>query len=124
MAHNLYDLFLYKKNYFVKLEKMPMMSETQMRFNKELFKAQTKCLFRINVVFGIMSAFIVINSYLFIQKGDGIILICLDKNIWQPLDGLGTLFVAAHQVLIMLQVKYSQYVLITIPARMKLFKQN
>ena len=71
-----------------------------------------------------MSAFIVINSYLFIQKGDGIILICLDKNIWQPLDGLGTLFVAAHQVLIMLQVKYSQYVLITIPARMKLFKQN
>ena len=66
MAHNLYDLFLYKKNYFVKLDKMPMMSDTQMRFNKELFKAQTECLFIMNVVFGIMSVFIVTNSYLHI----------------------------------------------------------
>ena len=37
VAHVMYDMFLYKKNYFVKLDKMPMMSENQMRFNKELF---------------------------------------------------------------------------------------
>ena len=39
VIHNLYDLFLYNKNYLVNLNKMPPMSANRLRFNKELFLA-------------------------------------------------------------------------------------
>ena len=124
VAHVMYDMFLYKKNYFVKLHKMPMMSENQMRFNKELFEKQTKCLLIINIIFGVLSTFIVVNSYLFIQGGDGIVVLCYQEKAWQALNFIGTAFVGIHQILIMLQIKMSQHVLIKIPAGMKLFFQN
>ena len=37
---------------------------------------------------------------------------------------MGTIFIGAHQLLIMMQIKMSQQVLIKIPASMDLFAQN
>ena len=37
---------------------------------------------------------------------------------------MGTIFIGAHQLLIMMQIKMSQQVLIKIPAKMDLFAQN
>ena len=124
VLHQVYDIFLYNKNYFVKLDNMPPMSSNRLRFNKDLFKAQTKCLFIINIIFGVVSTVVVLFSYAFIQDGNGIFILCYNTNQWEALNFMGTIFIGAHQLLIMMQIKMSQQVLIKIPASMDLFAQN
>lgn len=122
VLHNLYDLFLYKRNYLVKLDKLPPPSECNMRFNKDLFKRQTFCLLLINIVFGVMGLTVLVCSYVFIAGKEGIHVVCIDGVVWQPLDIFGTIFIAAHQALIMMQVKMMLTVLYRIPNGMGLFR--
>ena len=107
VVHNLYDFFLFKENYFVDLDKMPPPSENRLRFNKDLFLLQTKLLFAINIVFGVVSILVIVFSFAFIQNGNGIYVLCYQETSWAALDFIGTCFIAAHQMLIMMQVSMS-----------------
>ena len=91
----------------MKLDNMPPMSSNRLRFNKDLFKAQTKCLFIINIIFGVVSTAVVLFSYAFIQDGNGIFILCYNTNQWEALNFMGTIFIGAHQLLIMMQIKMS-----------------
>lgn len=122
VVHQLYDFFLYSRNYLVKVEKLPAPDITNMRYNKDLFEKQTKCLLIINVLFGLISILVVVFSYCYIASKDGIHVLCIGGFEWQALDFVGTLFIGAHQLLIMMQVKMSQYVLVKIPERLNLFQ--
>ena len=122
VVHQIYDLFLYQRNYLVKFENLPPTSQNKLRFNKELFLSQTKCLLLINIIFGVVSIMLVVFSYVYIAGQDGIHVLCLDGRVWQPLDNAGTLFVGAHQLLIMMQIKMSQQVLVKIPQKLGLFE--
>jgi hypothetical protein len=104
------------------------MSKNKLRFNKELFEKQSKCLLYGNLVFGVISVLTVASGYFIInrqnQPGTKQHLLCLRGFEWVYLGPIGNIFGTLHQLLILMQINITQYVLVRIPRNMGLFEHE
>jgi hypothetical protein len=109
-------------------ENLPFMSKNKLRFNKELFEKQSKCLLYGNLVFGVISVLTVASGYFIInrqnQPGTKQHLLCLRGFEWVYLGPIGNIFGTLHQLLILMQINITQYVLVRIPRNMGLFEHD
>ena len=128
VINHAYRLWMrYCVDYLIDMEYMKKnipMSADRLRFNNGLFERQTSQLNRINVIFSFCGILIFFGSYMFIEDPTvgGQNILCLNGNEWAPLDIVGTIFVLSHQLLIMLQIKLCQSVIVDIPMEFEIFE--
>ena len=68
LVHQVYDVFLHFKGYMINWEELPCKSPNQLRYNKELFEKQAKCLFFGNLLYGAVSITIVCFGFFIINR--------------------------------------------------------
>ena len=126
--HQFYDIYLACHDYMVDYENLPPMSWNKLKFNTELFKAQTKFLFYGNLFFGLLSMFTVASGYFIINRqhmeGTNQHLLCLHGYEWIYLSPVGNVFGTLHQLLVLMQINITQFVLVRLPDRMEIFKHD
>ena len=128
LLHQVFDIYLYCNDYMIDWENLPFISKNRLRYNPELFKKQAKALMIGNLVFGVISALTVASGYFIInrmhQEGTKQHLLCLHGTEWIYLTPVGNVFGTLHQLLILMQINITQYVLVRIPRNMGLFKNE
>lgn len=104
---------------------LPFLSKNKLNFNKELFTKQAKFLMIGNIVFGLISVLTVASGYFIMNRqniaGSKQHLLCLNGNEWIYLSPVGNIFGTLHQLLVLMQINITQYVLVRIPRNMGLF---
>ena len=127
LCHQVYDIYLSRHGYLIDWENLPFMSKNKLRFNRELFEKQSKCLFIGNLVFGVISILTVASGYFIINRQNNPDktqhLLCVHGHEWIYLSKIGNIFGTLHQLLILMQINITQYVLVRIPRNLGLFKQ-
>ena len=97
-------------------------------FNPELFQKQSKCLLWGCLVFGCISVLTVASGYFIVNRshheGTNQHLLCYEGYEWIFLSPVGNIFCTLHQLLVLLQINITQYVLVRIPRNMGLFDQS
>jgi len=99
LAHQIYDLVLYRWDYMITENDFPPKSYDSLKYNMELFHKQTKCLFWSSIVFGSLSLFTVIMGFEVInnqRNGVQEHLVCVDGEHWKFTSTLGAGFVTCH----------------------------
>ena len=104
-----------------------MMHINGLWYNKALYQKQMKFLFYTNLLFGSFSIITIAVGFKFINDigndpEQASVLVCYNGNVWIENNFGGTLFMMCHQILILLQINGSQFVLIRIPDGLELFK--
>jgi len=83
-------------------ENLPFKSFNQLRYNPELFRAQSKCLMYGNLVFGIVASVVVILGFLVLNQTeeeklrDGTHIQCFDGDEWLFQTAVGNIFGMLH----------------------------
>ena len=125
LAHQVYDIFLACNGYMIDWDNLPYMSQNKLQYNKELFQKQTKALLIGNLVFGVISILTVASGYFIInrQKEEGATqhLLCVHGTEWIYMSPIGNIFGTLHQLLILMQINITQYVLVKCPRNAGLF---
>ena len=128
LTHQMYDIYLYCIGYLVDWEHIPPISKDRLRFNKKLFERQTSALLKGNIVFGVLSILTVAAGYFIINKQNQpnthLHLLCIHGYEWIYLSPVGNLFGTFHQVLILMQINITQYVMVKIPRWEGVFEAN
>ena len=103
----------------VDYENLPATSLNKLNFNKDLFQKQTKVLMIGNIIFGIFSILTVAAGYFIINRqhipGANQHLLCLHSYEWIYLSPVGNIFGTLHQILVLMQINITQYVLVRLP---------
>ena len=73
LTHHIYDIYLKYHGFMINWNSLPAMPyDNKLRFNQDLFRKQVKCLFFGNLLFGTLSALIIIFGFFIINRqGDG-----------------------------------------------------
>ena len=125
VAQQIYDLWLACNNYQIDYANLPFISQNKLRYNKELFEKQSKCLLIANMFFGALSICTVAAGYLIINRqfkeGINQHLLCINGNEWVYMSLLGNIFGTMLQLLILMQINITQYVLVRVPRNLGLF---
>lgn len=127
VVHQAYDLWLSRHDYMINFKELPATSANGLRYNKELFDAQTKCLFKANLIFGILSMLTASTGYFIMNRqsdsGSKEHLMCYEGTQWVYMSHLGNLLGTMHQALILMQINITQFVLVKIPRNMEIFNK-
>ena len=113
----------------IKWDDLPPISSDKLRYNKELVRAQLKVLFFGNLLFGILSILTVFTG-LYVMNDNHLDetkmshIFCVNHWEWINNDVWGMLFITMHQMLILLQINLSQYVMVRIPWNMGVFEED
>ena len=123
--------FMYCKDYMIEKDChgnsiIPEQSINRLHFNEKLFRSQIKILQYANLFFSVVIIFLI---------GAGInmathpyyirsITCTHRKGEWKPETVFGNIFQISHQILILLQINVSQYVLIRLPRNDGIFVKN
>ena len=110
-------------------DELPPISNDKLRYNKELVRAQLKVLFIGNLLFGILSmSTVFIGLYVMndahLEDTTKAHLFCVNHWEWINNDIWGMLFITLHQMLILLQINLSQYVMVRIPWNQGVFEED
>ena len=128
LGTNIFNFFLYKNNYLVDFKTCPPISANKLRFNKELFDNQTAVLYWAIIIFALLStsSIIVGISFFFTESDPSTAknLLCLHGHEWGFLSLLGFAFGISIQLLVLLQINVSQYVLVRTPYNMGIFEND
>ena len=128
LIHQLYDGYMKSRNYYLDFDNMPPISKDRLRYNRELFKQQTGCLFWANLIFGIVSICCVSTGWLIMNKQNDPEarqhLLCYGGSEWIYLSLTGMCLGTCHQLLILTQINITQFVLVKIPRNMGIFHQD
>ena len=68
LLHQAYDIYLALNDYMVDYNRLPPMARNKLKYNKELFKSQTKVLMIGNFVFGFLSILTVATGYFILAR--------------------------------------------------------
>lgn len=68
ITHQVYDVYLACNNYMIDFDNLPPTSTNRLRYNKELFQKQSKCLLWANLLFGCLSILTVAAGYFIVNK--------------------------------------------------------
>ena len=129
LTHQIFDLVMYKYDYMIDWNDLPPISPDKLDFNQELTKKQLSMLFKLNLLFGTISmatvaiGVFIINDPNKFDNGQAHIF-CANGYEWINNDVWGMLFITLHQMLILLQINMSQYVMVRIPLNMGLFEKD
>lgn len=128
LTHQIYDLYLKRHNYLIEFDKLPPISKDKLRYNKPLFEAQTGCLFWSNLIFGAVSILTAATGFLILNRQHNPDatqhLLCVNGNEWIYLSITGMVFGTCHQLLILMQINITQFVMVKIPRKMKIFEED
>jgi hypothetical protein len=128
LVHQAFDIYLHTHNYLVDFDNCPPMSLNKLRFNKELFEAQTSMLFMANIVFGLLSLVTIgLGVWMMITENNPETsnhLVCLHGNEWGYVSFWGMVFGTAHQIMVLMQINISQYIIVRIPYDMGIFDRD
>ena len=68
LTHQIYDFYLKNHDYLINFDDLPPTSPNKLRYNKELFRKQTGCLFYANLIFGLVSMVTVAAGFFILNK--------------------------------------------------------
>ena len=111
-SQQVFDLVLYWNNYMIDWDKLPPTHINGMWYNRKLFEEQTRVLFFANLLFGGFSLLTIWMGFTMMNKNEENLeeashIICFRGNLWVESSLLGTIFLMAHQILILLQINAS-----------------
>jgi len=116
-----------RHDYLIDMANLPPVSKDRLRFNKELFQAQTKCLGYSNMIFGLMSMLCVLTGWFILNQQHHEDakqhILCVNDYEWVYLSLAGTILGTLHQALILMQINITQFVMVKIPRKMKIFEE-
>ena len=129
LTHQIFDLAMYKVDYMIDWDTLPPISPDRLDFNQELTKKQLGMLFKLNLLFGTISMITVgVGLFIMNDPNQGVTkkahIFCVNGYEWINNDIWGMLFIMLHQMLILLQINMSQYVMVRIPYNMGLFEED
>lgn len=128
-TQQIFDLTLYWVDYLIKWEELPPQHISKLYYNEELFHKQTRVLFWSNILFGAFAILTMIFGFTFVNSNaedpdQAAYIVCYHGNQWIEKSLWGSLFLMCHQILILLQINASQYVLVRIPHGLGIFKEK
>jgi hypothetical protein len=98
-------------------------SVNNLRYNKKLFKKQFDILYKVTIVFSLISlALIGLGVYLDINEANVNTrndFVCVNGNEWAFITPLGNIYGVILSTIILCQINASQYILIRIPLQMQ-----
>lgn len=124
VVQQIYDLALYFYNYGVDVDNMKEDRRHPIRFNKDIFLKQTKVLFYANIIFGLLALLTMVLGLVIVNHPNNNYIACTGGSVWVFKSIWGTLFGSVHQMLVLLQINTSQYVLVKIPRNHGCFDKN
>ena len=128
LAHQVFDIVLKYNDFMIDWKNLPFESDDRLRYNEDLCRKQAKVLFIGNIVFGTLSVLTVASGYFILnrqhQPGTKQHLLCVDGYEWIYLTPVGNVFGTLHQILILMQINITQYVLVRLPRAEGIFKEN
>ena len=128
LLHQGYDIHLARHGYMVDYENLPPMKRNKLKYNKDLFQHQTKVLMIGNISFGVLSMLTVATGYFILARehhtGTKQHLLCVNGSEWILLSPVGQIFGVAHQLLVLMQINITQYVLVRAPDNRGVFNKD
>lgn len=102
------------------------MSLNRLNFNEILFRKQIKVFQLANILFTTVLIFLFVGSILIEADIDNkkMCIICNTKGEWKPQNVYGNLFYLSNQLMVLLQILVSWYVLVKLPQNDGIFEQN